>query len=1218
MAKRKAEFDNGDGDDNGEERAVFVDTSLNTHLVLLVSHLDTFSLLKQKILVEHPKCFPDFGQIEINSLKVKQKGCYYLLPDSMLVKTAFHGVVKNWFLFADTSCQTACARTPMNVHATLPVRSSKTPATLVGSSKLLESGIDCEMSKKFDLSKVHDECKSMKESSKPGVSEGKRYRNKKRKKSDGENQVIVNENDATTHVYKEYMREMEDHRTFNIEHPSGDGDVQSSVLLGVHATVNAAADGNNSLPSSKEMSDPEIQKVLHFNSTGKEPPTTEIHLKSVGNDKECKNSVEEGLPSSPAAAKKHKVVNDNVQETSLLETKSLICDPNRAAFEPETINKSDGEDVQDSGLVDLNGLPYKFPKTSKATGKRKMEERHADAAAKVESVQVSACVQSLTSHLEDDGNNLVKDVQERAQQLEGTSTSFTELVNNEKGIGYVGLARGSKKSKKVKKGDIDGVNRSHPTTSSKVSDTLKNDAAPSKNENTVNDTEQDNTKTTDKSVQLKYDPELLSQQEPLTLVEKEREQDISPFKSLDVKGILDSENTVGKKKAKKAKKSLAEKRESCSADNHQGEGNHTATNGSADYHNKHGLTNEGNNLENKAKARNEIVDLGSMAKKKKGKKGNNPVAENPNLSSIENSKNLPAEEHNKQKLADEADREEHINPIDETRDLKLKTATISYQNEADGMRQSGAEALRPAETTKPRESVEGKRGKPKKKTQKKQTIQMKDPLKFPVKEQLGEKTRDPQADGDLSRNSNINVTEQQTGKDHHEKLDVITTPEIYTGLAEVKKLDKPRVSKQKVKKLDLSSSVDTSASGHNIVISKKNSGSGRTEDVVQIQDEDRETDKVRKIGMESLQLPPTQVFKSEENVDIRSNKTKKKAQKKQNVVKDPLNLSLEKQLNEEMREMSVPKSAADDLLKNSDINDSRHQKEVPPGKSFHEESNDFPPPEVSAGFAEMFRSLNNLQGSKQGAKKLDSPSSVDTSSDLLSVIKLKNRKGSERTSQDVTELHKKSIFKQKHIPKLTAEPPRISNEGIDTNPMNSMAKVNASGASSVTSGSSVRRNHHGKKAKELQKKLDDNHVGSKRSSHKNMGEVVNASTQRKTLLVASGAIFEDGSSASSDGEDKMDDSDSSTRTPSDNLSSSDYSEGESKGVVVTSAHDSSEGGERNNTSLNSNSDSRKLTLESILRSSSRYRKAKLVASQSQVEDGESQPVEFVPDSLPNQ
>jgi hypothetical protein len=60
-----------------------------------------------------------------------------------------------------------------------------------------------------------------------------------------------------------------------------------------------------------------------------------------------------------------------------------------------------------------------------------------------------------------------------------------------------------------------------------------------------------------------------------------------------------------------------------------------------------------------------------------------------------------------------------------------------------------------------------------------------------------------------------------------------------------------------------------------------------------------------------------------------------------------------------------------------------------------------------------------------------------------------------------------------------------------------------------------------------------------------IGEVVNNSEQDKSLLAKLGAIFKDDSSGSSEDEDGMVNSDASTRTPSDNSFSSDYSDGES-------------------------------------------------------------------------
>ncbi|XVE92268.1 hypothetical protein REPUB_Repub01dG0082000 [Reevesia pubescens] len=80
---------------------VFIDTSLDTHLAMIVSDSDTVSDLKKKILYEHPLCFPNIGEIKINALKVKRRGYLYHLSDSMFVKSAFGGASRSWFLSLD-------------------------------------------------------------------------------------------------------------------------------------------------------------------------------------------------------------------------------------------------------------------------------------------------------------------------------------------------------------------------------------------------------------------------------------------------------------------------------------------------------------------------------------------------------------------------------------------------------------------------------------------------------------------------------------------------------------------------------------------------------------------------------------------------------------------------------------------------------------------------------------------------------------------------------------------------------------------------------------------------------------------------------------------------------------------------------------------------------------------------------------------------------------
>ncbi|KAJ6431042.1 hypothetical protein OIU84_018528, partial [Salix udensis] len=56
-----------------DSNTVFIDTTLDTHLALIVSASDTVSDLKKKILHEHKLCFPTNGDIKIHALKVKQE-----------------------------------------------------------------------------------------------------------------------------------------------------------------------------------------------------------------------------------------------------------------------------------------------------------------------------------------------------------------------------------------------------------------------------------------------------------------------------------------------------------------------------------------------------------------------------------------------------------------------------------------------------------------------------------------------------------------------------------------------------------------------------------------------------------------------------------------------------------------------------------------------------------------------------------------------------------------------------------------------------------------------------------------------------------------------------------------------------------------------------------------------------------------------------------------
>ncbi|XP_023545504.1 uncharacterized protein LOC111804907 isoform X3 [Cucurbita pepo subsp. pepo] len=123
------------------------------------------------------------------------------------------------------------------------------------------------------------------------------------------------------------------------------------------------------------------------------------------------------------------------------------------------------------------------------------------------------------------------------------------------------------------------------------------------------------------------------------------------------------------------------------------------------------------------------------------------------------------------------------------------------------------------------------------------------------------------------------------------------------------------------------------------------------------------------------------------------------------------------------------------------------------------------------------------------------------------------------------------------------------------------------------------------------------------------GKQDDTQSRRKNSLLTSGGIFKDASSDSSEDEGGIADSDA--RSP-DNSLISNFSDGESNGSVDL---------ERTNTRRSMRkkepSSPENMTLDIILRSSSRYKKAKLTAVQSLQDDTESQPVDFVPDSQPN-
>ncbi|XP_038986831.1 uncharacterized protein LOC103720292 isoform X2 [Phoenix dactylifera] len=82
---------------------LFVDSSLDTHLAMVVSSDDTVADLRRKIRIEHALCFPNVGEITIHAMKVKRRSSFYNLSNLMLVRGAFDGIKGTWFLHIDAA-----------------------------------------------------------------------------------------------------------------------------------------------------------------------------------------------------------------------------------------------------------------------------------------------------------------------------------------------------------------------------------------------------------------------------------------------------------------------------------------------------------------------------------------------------------------------------------------------------------------------------------------------------------------------------------------------------------------------------------------------------------------------------------------------------------------------------------------------------------------------------------------------------------------------------------------------------------------------------------------------------------------------------------------------------------------------------------------------------------------------------------------------------------
>uniref|UniRef100_A0A1J3FLI9 Uncharacterized protein n=1 Tax=Noccaea caerulescens TaxID=107243 RepID=A0A1J3FLI9_NOCCA len=84
-----------------EIHSIYVETNLDTRLVVPVNREESVSDFRDKVCYEHNKSFPEMEEINITAFKIKSRGNLFCLSNHMNVSQAFDETRGNWNLYAD-------------------------------------------------------------------------------------------------------------------------------------------------------------------------------------------------------------------------------------------------------------------------------------------------------------------------------------------------------------------------------------------------------------------------------------------------------------------------------------------------------------------------------------------------------------------------------------------------------------------------------------------------------------------------------------------------------------------------------------------------------------------------------------------------------------------------------------------------------------------------------------------------------------------------------------------------------------------------------------------------------------------------------------------------------------------------------------------------------------------------------------------------------------
>ncbi|KAB1201207.1 hypothetical protein CJ030_MR0G004688 [Morella rubra] len=334
------------GHNASQNNVVFVDTSLDTHLALLVSDSDTVSDLKKKILYEHPLCFPNVGKIQIHALKVKRKGFFYHLSDSMLVKSAFDGVKNNWFLGVDASQSVEHGE---NQHSHIPNSNDLLACFGIKNSTLFDRVdllCDGPLNKPSNLA----------DSSLRPV---RSYTNAKDTTpkvdyddSSNSGRQVLKEKDASDHGFgkdalQQYLIVPENSLTKAVREVSFD------MRRGIKETPDEPCRSSSANTSKRKVS-----KTKSTNNLGRQAVVTGELGNCITNefkndfDVQANKLSEEASESIPHGKRKHKIENENGDQGPLKENGALTCDSNKETS--KAVSSASQHSVADA--LRINGM----------------------------------------------------------------------------------------------------------------------------------------------------------------------------------------------------------------------------------------------------------------------------------------------------------------------------------------------------------------------------------------------------------------------------------------------------------------------------------------------------------------------------------------------------------------------------------------------------------------------------------------------------------------------------------------------------------------------------------------------------------------------------------------------------------------------------------------------------------------------------------------------